>query len=153
MRLFCASKRTMHRSMGCFKKSIPWNCRSKGWKFRSMGSFQQKIGPDLRHIVAKSGLFGIPAAEPRVDVAENQRFLFFAHLRAREQSLENNRFSVLKSRGADNQPGSRRAEKRLRQVWNVRRGLRHTARQAPPIGGELSITAGEPKANLRKGSI
>ena len=48
---------------------------------------------------------GVPAAGRRVDVSENEVLLIFAYLRAKEQSRENNRFSVLKSRGADKVKG------------------------------------------------
>ena len=89
MRLSC-------RFIPSISVSVPWIGRSIPWNFRSMGTFQQKIGPDLCHIVAKSGLCGFPAAGLRGDVSVNQMLLFFAHLRATARLLENNRFSVLK---------------------------------------------------------
>ena len=56
-------------------------------------------------IVAKIAFFGVPAAGCRKDVSENEVFLIFAYLRAKERALENNRFSVLKNRRADKVKG------------------------------------------------
>ena len=67
---------------------------------------------------------------------ENETFPIFAHLQAKERARENNRFSVLKSLPA-----------RTAHAPQAHREAR------APIGGELSITAGEPKANLRKLSL
>ena len=73
-------------------------------------------GVDLCHIASFFRVLGTSVAEHRRDVSENELFLIFAYLRATEQSCENNRFCVLKTRAADNQTGPRRAEKRPRQV-------------------------------------
>ena len=89
-----------------------------------------------------------------------QMLLIFAYMRAKERARENNRFSVLKTRGADKGEGYpaaweiRHVETRFIASLTARMASVRRDREArAPIGGELSITAGEPKANLRKGSI
>ena len=107
-------------------------------------------------MVAKFCIRGCFAKARRADVLHYQIFLIFAYLRATERARENNRFCVLKSRAADKEMGCsaageiRHVETRFiasltARMANVRRDREACA----PIGGELSITAGEPKANLR----
>ena len=76
-----------------------------GWKWSSKACFRWKNSPEMCHIVAKIAFLGVPAAGRRKDVSENEAFLIFAYLRAKEQALENNRFSVLKNRRADKVKG------------------------------------------------
>ena len=140
--------------------SIPWIRRSKGWIFRSKACFRREIRGEKRHIVAKITFPGVPAAGRRGDIPENEAFLIFAHLRASERARENNRFSVLKTCAADKGEGDlaaweiRHVETRFIASLTARMASVRRDREArAPIGGELSITAGEPKANLRKGSI
>ena len=76
------------------------------------------------------------------DVFHYQAFLIFAYLRATEQLRENNRFSVLKSSCGGQSSMAAQGEK-------IRRFPKAYREADAPIGGELSITAGEPKANLR----
>ena len=56
-------------------------------------------------MVAKFYTYGAFAAGRRRDVSENEWFLIFAYLRATERARENNRFCMLKSRGADKVTG------------------------------------------------
>ena len=56
-------------------------------------------------MVAKFHTYGAFAAGRRRDVPENEVFLIFAYLRAKERARENNRFSVLKTRAADKEKG------------------------------------------------
>ena len=88
--------RLRNRSIPWKSISIPWIRRSKGWKFPSKATFQMKMEANLRHIVAKMGISALLAAGRRMDMLENEVFLIFAYLRAKERALENNRFSVLK---------------------------------------------------------
>ena len=93
-------------------------------------------------------------------MSENEVFLIFAYLRATKRARENNRFSVLKTRAADKEKGHsaageiRHVETRFIASFTARMANVRRDREArAPIGGELSITVGEPKAKLRKGSI
>ena len=64
-----------------------------------MGTFRVKNSSDLRHIVAKKALTACQAGGPLMYRSHCQAFLFFAHLRPREQVGENIAFSVLKNSG------------------------------------------------------
>ena len=111
-------------------------------------------------MVAKFHTYGASAAGYRRNVSEYEGFLIFAYLRATERARENNRFSVLKTRAADKEKGHsaageiRHVETRfIASLTAHMASVRRDREARAPIGGELSITVGEPKANLRKGSI
>ena len=91
-----------------------------------MGTFGWKIGADLRHIVAKIAFLCVPAAVVRGDMPVYQGVLIFAHLRAKDDERENNRFSMLKK-----QPRSGAGRRRA--------GLRKKDDAARYVGGKLYL--------------